>query len=111
MPMSLLDKATPEEWNKASQEANTQWRVDWEAGKAFVVDPKVEGAPIPYTGVAPKHYKKYKIEPWEYILANDLDFFQGNVVKYITRWKDKGGMEDLCKAQYYLEKYIDANSI
>ena len=37
------------------------------------------------------HYKKKSIQPIEYIMANEMDFCEGNVVKYITRWKDKGG--------------------
>jgi hypothetical protein len=47
-----------------------------------------------------------KIQPVEYCHANDLDYFQGNVVKYVSRWKYKNGMEDLKKAKHYLEIYI-----
>jgi hypothetical protein len=59
-----------------------------------------------------EHYKTKKIEPVEYINANNLDFFEGNVVKYITRYKEKGGLEDLKKAKQYIEfiikyKYAD----
>lgn len=43
------------------------------------------------------HYKKYKIQPVEYSYANKLDFFQGEVVKYITRFRDKGQEKDLDK--------------
>jgi len=53
------------------------------------------------------HYKGRKIQPVEYIHANELDFFQGNVVKYVTRWRDKGGLADLEKAKHYLEMYIE----
>jgi hypothetical protein len=53
------------------------------------------------------HYKKLPIETWDYIAANNLDYFQGNVVKYITRWKDKDGIADLKKAQHYLQKYLE----
>lgn len=52
------------------------------------------------------HYKVKKIEPIEYIHANELDFFEGNVVKYITRYKEKGGKEDLEKAKHYIELII-----
>lgn len=54
-----------------------------------------------------KHYKKQGIQPWEYIEANGLDFFQGNVVKYVTRYKDKSGIEDLEKAKHYIEYMIE----
>lgn len=56
------------------------------------------------------HYLNQPIQPWDYIASNKLDFFQGNIIKYITRWRDKGGIEDLKKAQHYLEKYIEIES-
>lgn len=52
------------------------------------------------------HYLK-AIQPWDYIAANGLDFFEGNVVKYVTRWRQKGGVEDLRKARHYLDKLIE----
>lgn len=56
--------------------------------------------------IAGSHYLK-AIQPWDYIAANGLDFFEGNVVKYITRWRQKGGVEDLRKARHYLDKLIE----
>jgi hypothetical protein len=41
------------------------------------------------------HYKGKKIEPWDYIAANGIGFFEGNAIKYLTRWRDKGGIVDL----------------
>lgn len=49
------------------------------------------------------HYKGYSIQPIEYGMANKLDICQANVVKYVTRFRDKGGIEDLRKARHYLE--------
>jgi hypothetical protein len=57
--------------------------------------------------VAGDHYKKLGIQVWDYIIGNDLDYFQGSIIKYVTRWKDKGGIEDLKKAQHFLSKYIE----
>jgi hypothetical protein len=57
--------------------------------------------------VAGGHYKEKKIQPWDYIAANNLGFFEGNVVKYITRYREKGGVEDLRKARHYLDKLIE----
>jgi hypothetical protein len=54
----------------------------------------------------PKHYTKGTIEPWDFILANKLDYLEGNIVKYITRYKYKNGIEDLEKARVYLDKLI-----
>lgn len=52
------------------------------------------------------HYKTQKIQPVEYIHANNLDFFEGNVVKYVTRWRKKNGLADLEKAKHYIELLI-----
>lgn len=53
------------------------------------------------------HYQKRTIQPIEYILDNDLNFCEGCVIKYVTRWRDKGGVEDLMKAKHYLEFLIE----
>jgi hypothetical protein len=52
------------------------------------------------------HYK-LPIEPWDYIVANDLGYLEGNIVKYISRYKNKNGLQDLQKALHYLEKLIE----
>jgi len=57
--------------------------------------------------VSGKHYKDKEIQPWDYIYANNLGYFEGNCVKYVSRWKDKGGIADLQKAIHYLEKLIE----
>lgn len=57
--------------------------------------------------VGGNHYKHLKIEPTEYAHANDLGFLEGNVVKYVTRHKDKGGAEDLKKAIHYIEMILE----
>lgn len=57
--------------------------------------------------VGGNHYKQQPIQPWDYIAANNLGFFEGNVVKYVTRWRDKAGVEDLKKARHYLDKLIE----
>lgn len=46
------------------------------------------------------------IQPIEYILANDLGFVEGNIIKYVTRYKRKNGMQDLFKAKHYLDILI-----
>lgn len=53
------------------------------------------------------HYKLQAIQPWDYILANGLGFLEGNIVKYVSRWQRKGGVEDLKKARHYLDKLIE----
>lgn len=55
------------------------------------------------TQVGGDHYAKYPIQPIEYIQANHLDFAQGNIVKLATRFRDKGGAEDLRKIKQYAD--------
>ena len=57
--------------------------------------------------VAGSHYKDKAIQPWDYIVGNNLGYLEGNIVKYVSRWKDKGGVDDLKKARHYLDKLIE----
>jgi len=57
------------------------------------------------------HYKMKAIQPWDYIAANNIGFFEGNAIKYLTRWRDKGGVEDLKKAQHYIQKLIELQRV
>jgi len=57
--------------------------------------------------VGGSHYKDMLIQPLEYIIANKLSFCEGNVVKYVSRWKNKNGIEDLRKARQYLDMLIE----
>lgn len=53
------------------------------------------------------HYKKSTIQPIEYIHANGLNFSEGSIVKYITRWRSKGGVKDLEKIKHYVDLLIE----
>lgn len=55
----------------------------------------------------PEHYDM-EIQPITYIMANGLGFCEGNIVKYVSRYKEKGGIEDLKKARHYLDMLIDS---
>jgi hypothetical protein len=59
----------------------------------------------------PKHYNTGKIEVIEFILDQKFDFLAGNVVKYISRYKAKNGVEDLKKAKFYLDKLIEMEDL
>ena len=52
------------------------------------------------------HYKDLPIQPVEYIYANALGYFEGNVIKYVSRWRKKNGLADLEKAKHYIELLI-----
>ncbi len=72
--MSELDKATPDEWTKASQRQ-----------------------------VGGNHYKDFAIQPIEFVVRNNLGFCEANAIKYICRHVAKGGAQDVDKAIHYLE--------
>jgi hypothetical protein len=58
--------------------------------------------------VGGNHYKKYKIQPAEFIIKNNIGFCEGNIIKYVLRFKEKGGVQDLEKAKHYIELLIDS---
>lgn len=60
--------------------------------------------------VGGSHYTAKSIQPWDYIASNNLGYFEGNIVKYVSRWRDKGGIEDLRKARHYLDKLIEVEN-
>lgn len=53
------------------------------------------------------HYKDYKYETWDVILDWNLGYLDGNAVKYLSRWRLKGGLQDLKKARHYIDKLIE----
>lgn len=56
------------------------------------------------------HYKDMKIQPVEYIHANGIGFVEGSVIKYVSRWRNKNGVEDLKKARHFLDMLIELES-
>jgi len=56
----------------------------------------------------PEHYcAGFQIEPLDYILKNGLDFLEGNIIKYVSRYDMKGGVKDLEKAKFYIDRLIE----
>lgn len=60
--------------------------------------------------VGGNHYEAMAMQPWEIIEANSLDFWEGNIIKYVMRYRSKNGVEDLKKARHYLEYLIARES-
>lgn len=58
------------------------------------------------TQVAGIHYQS-KMQHWDIVAEHQLDYFQGQITKYVMRWKLKNGVQDLEKAQHFLSKYIE----
>ena len=81
---------------RLSNDENTDFTVSLRSVKPYINNPlgKQEGG---------SHYKDCKIQPIEYITANNLDFMQGNIVKYATRHKNKNGAEDIKKIKHYCD--------
>lgn len=57
--------------------------------------------------IAGDHYKKHRIQPVEFIHANGIPFIEGNCIKYLCRWRDKGGVRDLEKVKHYIDLLIE----
>jgi len=57
--------------------------------------------------VNPSHYKQGNIEVIDFILDQKFSYMEGNVVKYLSRYKFKNGLEDLKKARWYIDKIIE----
>jgi hypothetical protein len=56
--------------------------------------------------ISGEHYQT-DIQPWDFIVANNLGYLEGNIIKYVCRYKEKNGIVDLHKAQHYLDKLIE----
>jgi|TARA_R110000796_G_scaffold35057_1_gene90341 hypothetical protein len=56
---------------------------------------------------SPSYYGDYVVKPIDFIVNNNIPFAEGNIIKYVVRWKQKNGVEDLKKAKVYLDKLIE----
>lgn len=92
-----IDDADQHDWDMLTHGASFQARM-----KAAMYDeiPKRPRDPNK-TQIGGDHYKGKKFQPIDYITGNGLDFMEGNVIKYITRHRDKNGEEDVLKALHY----------
>lgn len=85
-----IDDATPEEWNASARNFT-----------------KAGANAVQHGG---NHYKQFKHETWDVILDWGLGYLDGNAVKYLSRWRHKGGIEDLKKARHYIDKLIETET-
>jgi hypothetical protein len=56
------------------------------------------------------HYKKFKIQPAEFCYKNEIPYLEATAIKYLCRWKDKGGIQDLEKAKHFIDLLIEFNN-
>lgn len=59
--------------------------------------------------VGGQHYREAAVQHWDFAALQQLDYFQGQITKYVVRWKKKNGLQDLEKALHFLEKYIEVH--
>jgi hypothetical protein len=57
--------------------------------------------------VGGKHYQKLDPAPWDVVIQWELGYLEGTALKYIARWRDKNGVEDILKAIHFLEKLVE----
>ena len=60
------------------------------------------------TQVGGDHYQRLKIQPIDFILANEIPFCEANAIKYLCRWRQKNGIQDLEKARHYIDLLIES---
>jgi hypothetical protein len=99
VPVALPDLGEP--WNKGIT------LEEYFAGLNKIYEYK--GKSVKDQQVAGSHYQR-AIQPWDIISEWELDFWEGNVLKYLLRWKHKDGLQDLLKAKHYLEYLIERNT-
>ncbi len=103
-------KAVQKQETKAVQKQKTKAAPKQEPKAAPKQEPKAAPKQEPKANqvqVGGYHYRNKTIQPWDAIHAWDLDFFSGNVVKYVARHREKNGVQDLKKARHYLDKLIE----
>ena len=57
------------------------------------------------------HYRSMTIQPVEYIHRNGIGFCEGAVIKYVSRWRNKNGVEDLLKARHFIDLLIEMEKV
>ena len=75
-------------------------------GSTTVSSPDYSKKTTPSVVEHPKHYNN-GIECWEYVVSHNMGFLEGNIIKYVTRYKFKNGREDLLKAKEYLDRLLE----
>ena len=86
--------------------ATAEWTVEEEEAMQSMLSRGANGTSALDVQVAGNHYKDLKIQPVEYIHANNIGYMEGNVIKYVSRWRAKNGIKDLEKAKHYIELLI-----
>ena len=81
------------------------WKTPWDNGFSRHTTDDIPD--INDQQIGGNHYKRMAIQVWDFIISNGLNYLEGNIVKYVSRWRKKGGLQDLYKARHYLDKLIE----
>jgi hypothetical protein len=95
-----LAACPPSCWSCAADDALPQWRPITAIRRVDVMKTPLQ------TQVGGQHYKDMAIQPLEYIHKNGIPFLEGNAIKYLSRWRKKGGIQDLEKARHMVDMLI-----
>jgi hypothetical protein len=97
----------PEEDRGWSRESHEQYMTRRSAEESLINKERFKKTKPSDKQIGGNHYKDCAIQPVDYIVKNNLDFLEGNVVKYITRHKTKNGIEDIRKVIHYAELILE----
>jgi len=97
----------PEEDRGWSRESHEQYMARRSAEESLINKERFKKTKPSDKQIGGNHYKDCAIQPVDYIVKNNLDFLEGNVVKYITRHKTKNGIEDIRKVIHYAELILE----
>lgn len=85
----------------------TLWWLCPQCHHEWPASPRARVSPAGAVQIGGDHYKTMAIQPFEYITANGIGYAEGSVIKYVSRWKAKNGVEDLKKARHFLDLLIE----
>jgi len=111
-PVSDID-STCQEYYKETFGVTDQIEKQEDNTEAMLVDLETAIGKLPEgfeslrRQVGGSHYKGFKIQPVQFCMDNKLDACQSAVIKYVCRFRDKGGVEDLRKAKHYIDMLIE----
>jgi hypothetical protein len=85
----------------------TTWTNEEEEAMQQMLSKGANGTSALDVQVAGNHYKNLKIQPVVYIHTNGIPFIEGCIIKYASRWRDKGGIKDLEKIKHFVDLLIE----